>query len=249
MPAILIFLAFANTIARLGCCNSDGVLAVCMLLSVVFGERFRESSRIRYALLAGIFCGFAMETQSFGVLVVPLAATQVLLSRVKKSQTPILASMAALIIPALLLALPWYLNSFANTGIPSICNLSALPNSSVGSSPNTTVSLPMAPGIFNGLRHIGSASWSFTLFGHLHRTNALGLLPFVAMPFMLFANLPIKIRYVLLWIVLFLVQLIAIELWIIPGGSVFRHSLFLLLLSSPLVVWLISHLSNRPVLR
>jgi hypothetical protein len=190
-----------------------------------------------------------METQRFGVLIVPVAATQILLAPFKKPKSTVFVSVAALIVPVLLLALPWYLKSFAHTGVTSILNVCALRNFSGDSAMATFASSPTGHGILNVLQYIGNAQWSFSLFGHIHRVNGLGLLPFAIMPAVLFVKVPVKIRYIFLYAILFLAQLVAVGLWIIPGGSVFCNCLFLLLIVSPLVVWLISHLSGRPVLK
>jgi predicted membrane-bound mannosyltransferase len=65
LSACLVFMTFTNTIANMSNCYVDIPQAVWTLAAVLFMERCHDTGRRRYALIAGVFCGMAMQTKIF----------------------------------------------------------------------------------------------------------------------------------------------------------------------------------------
>jgi 4-amino-4-deoxy-L-arabinose transferase-like glycosyltransferase len=249
VPALLVFLTFTGSIANISNCYVDMPLAVWMLLAVLLVEQFRETGLRRHAVLAGIFCGMAMQTKIFGVMVLPLALAQLLLIPQKQTRRGSWADSLALLIPAVTLGLPWYAKSFAHTGTILSIGRSLVVGQGLGNPFGVATHSAAEYWFVNTLGRIAASPWSFSLFARQHQADNFGPLLLAILPFMLFVDVPAGVRRILAWGGIFLAEILVMEMWFIPGGSSIRYSTFVLVLAAPLVVWTVSRLSNKSAVR
>jgi hypothetical protein len=247
VPALLVFLTFTNSIANVGNCYVDVPFAVWMLLAALIAERYHESGSVRHAVLAGIFCGMAMQTKIFGVLVLPAAFVMILFAPSKRPIKSIIAHIAALSLPAVALALPWYMKSLAHTGTILSIGRNVVFEQGLGNPMGIVTHSAAAHWLVNVPGRVLAAPWSFSLFSGQHQADTFGPLLLAVLPFMLFLDVPAAIRRLLACGGAFLAGVLVMEMWFIPGGSSIRYSTFVLMIGAPLVVWTVSRMSKRPV--
>jgi hypothetical protein len=249
VPALLVFLTLTNTIANLGNCYVDMPMAVWMLLAVLLMELYCESGLLRYAALAGIFGGMAMQTKIFGVIVLPLLFAQVFLVPKKNGSRFTLASACAVFLPALGLGLPWYIKSFVYNGTVLAIGHSAMVGQGLGNPMGVAAGSPAAYWLINVFGRIAAAPWTFSLFAHQHQSDTLGPLFIAVLPFLLFIEVPVRIRLLLAYAGIYLVEVLLVEMGFIQGGSSIRYSTLVMVLLSPVLVWTVSRMSGRPGLK
>jgi hypothetical protein len=249
LSACLVFLTFTNTIGNMNDCCVDIPQAVWTLMSVLFMERFLENGRLRYALCAGVFCGMAMQTKIFGVIALPILFVQLLSAAKTRGAKRTWIGATAVFVPALLLALPWYGKSFMFSGTILSISHGTIEGQGLAHPMGVAARSPLLYWLINIVVRIVSAPWAFSLFPHLHQSDSFGPLIMAVLPFMLFVPVPPRVRSLLLYAGIFLAGILFMEMWFIPGGSSIRYSTFILMLSSPLIVWTVSQLTSHPAIR
>jgi hypothetical protein len=249
LSACLVFLTFTNTIANMSNCYVDIPQAVWTVLSVLFLERFLENGSRRHALCAGVFCGMAMQTKIFGVLALPILFVQLLSAVKKRGGKGTLAGAAAVFVPALLLALPWYGKSFMFSGTILSINHDTIVGQGLGLPMGVASSSPLLYWLINIFGRTVSVPWTFSLFPHLHQSDSFGPLLIAVLPFMLFVAVPSRVRSLLWYAGIFIAGILFMEMWFIPGGSSIRYCTFVLMLAAPLIVWTVSQLTHFPAIK
>jgi hypothetical protein len=247
VPALLVFLTFTNSIADVSNCCVDIYLAVWTLLSVLLTEQYRETGRLRHAVLAGIFCGFAMQTKIFGVLAVVVIAAELARAPLRQPKRRLLLESVALLAPAVALGLPWYLKSLVHNGTILSIGHDFVQAQVLGNPIGIVTHSVAAYWLVNIVGRIATAPWSFLLFAHQHQADTFGPLLLAVLPFLLFVDVPVSVRRLLVWGGVYLAGILVMEMWFIPGGSSIRYSTFVLVLAAPLVVWTVSQMSKRRV--
>jgi hypothetical protein len=247
VPALLVFLTFTNSIADVSACNVDIPLAVWILLSVLLAEQYRETGRLRHAVLAGIFCGFAMQTKIFGVLAVAVAAAVLVPVLSQQPKRRLLLEAIALLAPAVVLGLPWYIKSLIHNGTILSIGRELVRAQGLGNPMGVVTHSAAGYWLVNIIGRIATAPWSFSLFAHQHQADTFGPLLLAVLPFLLFVDVPASVRRLLVWGGVYLAGVLVMEMWFIPGGSSIRYSTFVLVLAAPLIVWTVSQMSKRRV--
>jgi Dolichyl-phosphate-mannose-protein mannosyltransferase len=247
--ACLVYLTFTNTIATMSDCYVDIPQAVWTILSVLFMECFCENGRRRYALIAGAFCGMAMQTKIFGVFVLPILLVQLLSTAKTRGGKKNWTGAAAIVLPALLLALPWYAKSFMFSGTIFSIGHGTIESQGLGRPMGVATQSGLAYWLMNTVVRAASAPWAFSLFPHLHQSDSFGPLLLAVLPFMLFVKVPRRVRGLVLYAGIFMAGILFMEMWFIPGGSSIRYSTVLLMISSPLIVWTVSQMKAYPAAR
>jgi hypothetical protein len=196
-----------------------------------------------------VFCGMAMQTKIFGVLAIPILFVQLLSGARTRGGKKTWAGAAAVFIPALLLALPWYGKSYLFSGTILSIGHSTIVGQGLGNPMGVAAKSPLLYWLINIAGRTLSAPWAFSLFPHLHQSDSFGPLLIAVLPFMLFVPVPARVRSLLLYAGVFMAGVLFMEMWFIPGGSSIRYSTFVLMLAAPLIVWTLSQLTGHPAVR
>jgi hypothetical protein len=246
LAACLVFMTFTNTIANMSNCYVDIPQAVWTMLSVLFMERFCEKGGWRYAVFAGIFGGMAMQTKIFGVLVLPILLYQLLRALKTQGAKRTGIGAAAVFLPAVLLAMPWYIKSFVYSGTVLSISHGTIIGQGLANPMGIATHSPLVYGLINVVGRIVSFPWTFSFFPHQHQSDSFGPLLLIVLPFLFFINVPHRIRTLLVYAGIFMAGILFLEMSFVQGGSSIRYCTFVLMLSAPLIVWTISRLSEHP---
>lgn len=249
VAACVVFMTFTNTIANLSNCYVDVPQALWTILAVLFMERFCETGMRRYAFFAGAFAGMAMQTKIFGVFVLPILLVMLLISMRTKGARKTGSGAAIAFIPAFLLALPWYVKSFMDNGTILSISHATIAGQGLAHPLGVAARTPLVYWLLNVVGRTLSAPWAFSLFPHLHQADTFGPLIIAVLPFLLFVKSPAGVKGLLLYAGLFMVEILAMEMWFVQGGANIRYGTFVLMLCAPLVVWTISRLQDLALTR
>jgi hypothetical protein len=231
---LLIILTSTNAIANLAQCNVDFAQALWMLLAiVVLQQALRPNLSLPHLVVASLLAGMAMQSKVFGLFILPVLVASLLLMRRKSlfnRQT--LVALTALLLPALLLASPWYIKSMLyKQTILTPYGARHISSHLTQFSPLTIV----GGWIADYATRLLTTPWSFTLFPSLHRFDTFGPLPLAILPFMLLCGIPPQSRLLLGASTLYFLELLLLETLFQPIGVSIRYSTMPLLIAAALI--------------
>lgn len=240
---LLIILTSTNAIANITVCNVDFAQALWMLLAIVVLQMaLRPPLSLPHLVVGSVLGGMAMQSKVFGILILPVLTASLLLIRRKSLFTrQTLVALTALLLPALLLATPWYIKSMLyKQTILTPYGAHHLSNNLSQVSPLTL----LGGWLQDYAMRLFTAPWSFSLFPSQHRFDTFGPLPLAILPFMLLCGIPPTSRLLLVGAALYLLELLALETLFQPIGVSIRYSTMPLLIAAALIPVVVERLNT-----
>jgi hypothetical protein len=155
--------------------------------------------------------------------------------------------LAFLILPAVIMGVPWYVKSLIYKG--TILSVPLHPGLGVPAAAAGAGALTHLAPVLNPLLRVIEAPWSFSFFPSLHRMDTFGPLPLAVLPFMLLVRMSRPARWMLLFMGIYLAEILFMESIFLHCGASIRYSTIVLALGAPLIVWTIDNLHTYPRIR
>lgn len=232
-----IFLTMTVVIASMSSCNVDLALAVWIGLSVYFTRKAFEKNSKSDLLISAIFAGMAMETKIFGIFVLPLLISATLLLKNVN-----LKKVAFLILVPIIMAAPWYMKSFFNTGTILSINKTLILDQGLGMPMGLKIQDPILGAIVNSVVRIILSPWSFSIMPSQHQQDCLGPFFIAMIPFAFITRLSSEGKYLLINTGIYMILILFMEMFFIPGGSSIRYTLIVPLFLIPVCLYILKNI-------
>ncbi len=238
--SILIFMTLSVIIANGSNCDVDIGQALWTVLAARLLYDYLRDSNLKKLLVLSVIAGLAVGSKIFGVFVVPLLSILFIVYRkrdVFSSRT--MAELSILIIIPCLIGAPWYLKSLAYNGTLFLGKTGEVHSAYIS----------FWPAFFSGLtdmaKRVISAPWMYTLFPSEHEGDAFGPIFIIVLPWLLFIKgKPERVKFYLLASVLYLLQKIAMDSFVLERGSSIRYTISTLVFLVPPTVWTLFRLKK-----
>ncbi len=247
IPSMLVFCTFTCVIANMSNCDVDIPQALWTVLALISLELYIKEREKWYIVIAAILAGMAVQTKIFGIFAISVLIIRLLIHKKHLIFSPdgIKGVLTLTIIP-FLMGLPWYIKSYIyNDTILSISH-SSIVGQGLAHPMGIQCTSHFCYWFVNVFLRIFAAPWTFSIFPGQHQSGTFGPLFLAILPFLLFINIPKKIKTLLFMIGIFLAQILFMEIWFIQGGTSIRYSIFILITGAPLIVWTVNQLGNYP---
>jgi len=240
--SMLFFLTFTNTIPNLATCYIDIPNANWMVLSTFFAIQYTKNSDKKLLFASGLLAGMALSSKIFSICLLPIL-TIITYSHKNEYLLPKTKNLFGLVLlPALALAMPWYVKSYLFSG-------------TVFGSPSLSLHGVLTENVFSfssflkNVIYIVTSPWHYSIYPSLHRGDTLSPLFFMTIPFIAFLSINKKQKLFFKAILLWLLQLVLLESIFLKEGASIRYSTYITIIAAPYTLFIIARLHFSPFVK
>lgn len=234
-----IFLTMTVVIASFTSCDVDMAMAAWISLSVYMARKSLLENSFKALVISSFFAGMALETKIFGIFVLPLLLCTILFYHGFKWRR-----LVVFMILPLIMALPWYIKSYINRGTIISINTDMINDQGLGLPMGLNIDNSFVSFIINTILRIAISPWSFSIMPSQHQQDTFGPLFIAILPFAFFINISKESRYLLTVACVYVLTILLMEIFFIPGGSSIRYSIVVPLFLIPVCLHILKNLKN-----
>jgi hypothetical protein len=245
--ALLIFGSGTTIIANGSTCYVDIPQALWTLLGLLALDEYRSDNRLRWLVVSALFAGMAIETKVFGIFVLPVLAVELFFMRERWKTAPgYLGRLALVVLPALVMGIPWFAKSLAYSGTILSIHHDSIVGQGLGRPMQVATASPVAAFLVNVPLRLLAAPWTFSLFPSQHQSDTFGPLLLCVLPFLIFVKPRTPARFLLRAALVYLAGVVVMEMAFIQGGSSIRYSTIVFMIGTAFVPWTVQNLKGHP---
>jgi hypothetical protein len=231
LPGAILFLSLTNTMANFSSCDVDFTMALYALLA--FWVAIKPVKDRKEVVLIILLLGFCTQIKVFGFFnVLSIGAACLLLH--KNSGKAIMA----IILISLLFSIPyiakaWHYHQNFTDAVIQTSGIGQLQDLS----PQISAFSRFGNMVFDFLRRVIIAPWSFSLMPNLHRMDTFGPLFLILLPGLFFIKEKNKVKPFLIFSFAYILLMSLFETVTFKGGASIRYSVPVLAFFCPLAVY------------
>ncbi len=224
----MMFLTMTVVVAAYTNCDVDIAMAAWTGLAVYTAMKARDVQSTGLTVVAALFTGMALQTKIFGVFA--LLPVAIAAGAYRPSAWKRLLLLAGI---PLLMALPWYAKALRYTGSILSINRHVIEGQGLGLPMGVNVTSPVISFLIHVPFRILAAPWTFSLMPSQHQQDTLGPFFLMLLPFTLLLKSSGRPLPLIQAGLLYLAEILLMEMLFIPGGASIRYTLPAVLLLIP----------------
>lgn len=233
--SILIFMSLSVVVANVPNCDVDIPQALWAGIAILIMLEYDNNRSRKNIYIAVFIAGLSVQSKIFGVFIIPIILILLYIYFKKNIKNNKELFISATIIPILMGAV-WYVKSIVFTG--------AIIPGKIGEKISFVDEGSFIIQMYDLLKSVVFAPWHYSLFPSWHRGDTIGPIFIMILPFLFFVGRNKRVNLILITCLIYVLQISIMDIFILKHGSSIRYMLTILMLLSPVVVYVLSNLDK-----